>query len=68
MDEPQKKRCDACAHCYMEPDDMNFVCGHPDAGTFGLYTRVAAGPGGHCGPERPKFKQHPLRKSDGSLK
>jgi len=51
----------------MEPDD-DFCCGHPDAGAFGTYVRSAASPGGHCGPERPKFEQHPLRKPDGLLK
>lgn len=51
----------------MEPDD-DLTCGHPDAGVVGKYTRVAAGDGGHCGPARPKFEQHPLRNSDGSLK
>jgi ribA/ribD-fused uncharacterized protein len=28
----------------------------------------AAGEDGHCGPARPKFEQHPLRNSDGTLK
>jgi hypothetical protein len=52
----------------MEPSDTNFVCGHPDSGAFGLYIHKAAGEGGHCGPTLPKFKQHPLRNRDGSLK
>ena len=62
------KDCRACAHCFMEPDDMNFVCGHPDAGIVGTYVNRAAGVGGHCGPELPKFKQHPLRNANGTLK
>lgn len=57
--------CQACASCYL--DQMDFVCGHPDAGVFGKLVRVAVSPEGHCGPDRPKFKQHPLRKPDGSL-
>ncbi len=52
----------------MEPSDMNFTCGHPDAGAFGIYTHRATAEGGHCGPERSKFKQHPLRNADGTLK
>lgn len=63
-----EKRCDACRYCFMEPNDMNFTCGHPDAGEFGLYIRVAAAPDGHCGPDLPKFEQHPLRTPDGLLK
>lgn len=62
------KNCQACAHCYMEPDDLNFVCGHPDSGTMGLYVHRAAARDGHCGVTREKFKQHPLRNSDGTLK
>jgi len=61
-----EKNCQACRHCYLEPDDMNFICGHPDSGTFGKY--VNRGPVPHCGPERTKFEQHPLRNSDGTLK
>lgn len=76
-----ERKCTACASCYMEPDDMNFICGHKDAGPYGIYTHQAVAseaekvkaqsehPGyGHCGPDRPKFVQHPLRKLDGSLK
>jgi len=62
-----EKNCKACSYCYMEPDS-DFTCGHPDAGTFGTITRIAAAPGGHCGPDRPKFEQHPLRKLNGDLK
>jgi len=62
-----KTTCLACAYCYCEPDD-DFTCGHPDAGSMGTYIRRAAAPGGHCGPNLPKFKQHPMRNQDGSLK
>lgn len=59
------KTCLACANCYM--DDGDFVCGHSDAGAVGKLIRVAAAASGHCGPDLPKFKQHPLRSADGSL-
>ena len=59
--------CLACKFCFMEPDD-DFTCGHPDAGPMVKYVRVAASSGGHCGPERPKFEQHPLRTPEGGLK
>jgi hypothetical protein len=62
------KDCKACAYCFMEPSDMNFTCGHPDAGTLGLYVHRATAEEGHCGPELLKFKQHPLRKPNGDLK
>lgn len=61
------KNCRACAHSYMEPDS-DLVCGHPDAGFAGIYARHASAEAGHCGPERPKFQQHPLRKPNGDLK
>lgn len=61
------KNCQACKHCFMEPDS-DFVCGHPDAGPLGSYIRNAADFGGHCGPERPKFEQHPNRWPNGDLK
>lgn len=62
-------KCHACAYSGMEPDGPpELICGHDDAGGFGIFTRLAAGPGGHCGPDRPKFEQHPLRNSDGSLR
>lgn len=67
MSKPVAKNCQACAHCFMEPDD-DFCCGHPDAGTMGIYVKHAAAPGGHCGPARPKFEQHPGRNPDGTLK
>lgn len=60
--------CRACAHCYMEPDDLNFICGHPDAGSFGTYTHRATAQDGHCGPDHSKFAQHPLRTAEGDLK
>ena len=47
---------------------MNFICGHRDAGTFGVYTYRAVAPEGHCGPSLSKFKQHPMRNPDGTLK
>lgn len=64
----ESKNCQACAHCYMEPSDMNLVCGHKDAGLFGLYLHAATKPEGHCGPDLRKFEQHPGRNPDGSLK
>lgn len=66
--EKTEKNCQACAHCFMEPDDMNFTCGHPDAGAFGIYVHRATSADGHCGPERPKFEQHPRRNTDGTIK
>lgn len=62
-----KPSCKACRHCFMEPDD-DFCCGHPDAGVFGTYVRRAAAEGGHCGPNLPKFEQHPLRTPEGDQK
>jgi len=59
--------CHACAYSFMEPDD-DLTCGHPDAGSMGLYVHHAAAPDGHCGPTRPKFKQHPGRHPSGHLK
>lgn len=56
--------CRACGYCGIEPSDMDFVCGHPDAGTFGLYIRTE--PLAHCGWK--KFEQHPGRNPDGTLK
>jgi hypothetical protein len=49
----------------MEPDDMNLICGHPDTGTFGKYIRIEPLP--HC-PDYSKFKQHPGRNQNGTLK
>jgi len=76
--EESKKNCGACAHSYMGPSDNELVCGHPDAGGFGRYTSIAAEgrlrdgsidlSQAHCGPDRLKFEQHPLRNEDGSLK
>lgn len=73
-----EKNCHACKHSYMGPGDDELVCGHPDAGPMGEYARVASEGRvrsgavlpklGHCGPERAKFEQHPLRNPDGSLK
>jgi hypothetical protein len=60
------KNCKACRFCYMEPDDMNFICGHKDAGVFGLYIHRAVD--GHCGQELTKFEQHPLRDEEGNLR
>jgi len=58
--------CKACASCYL--DDMDFICGHKDAGSFGKKIDVAASPEGHCGPTRKKFAQHPLRTPEGGFK
>lgn len=62
MSQP-KKNCHACGFAYMEPDS-DLICGHPDAGTFGLSIRQEPLP--HCGWT--KFTQHPLRNPDGTLK
>ena len=62
------KNCAACAHSYMGPGDDELVCGHNAAGMMGKYARVASEKGGHCGPDRKKFEQHPNRNEDGSLK
>lgn len=72
------KNCHACRYSFMEPDDTELVCGHKGAGVAGVYTRIAADglardgtvhlALAHCGPERLKFEQHPLRNEDGSLK
>lgn len=62
-----KKPCTACRFSYMEPDS-DLICGHKDAGTFGINARIASSKDGHCGPARPKFEQHPLRNTDGGLK
>jgi hypothetical protein len=59
-----KKTCRACAYSYMEPDS-DLTCGHPDSGTFGL--TLLKEPVHHC-PDYIKFKQHPSRNPDGSLK
>lgn len=65
---PPKLNCAACSYCFMEPSDMNFTCGHPDAGVFGKSVNHAASKKGHCGPDRPKFEQHPGRTPDGRLR
>ena len=62
-----EKNCAACKYSFMELGN-ELVCGHPDAGMMGKFVRVAIAADGHCGPERPKFEQHPLRKPDGSLR
>ncbi len=61
-----KSNCKACAYCYIEFSDMNFICGHPDSGEFGLY--LYKGVPDHCGPTRTKFEQHPNRRPNGDLK
>jgi len=59
------ENCRACAHSYMEPDgEAVLICGHKDAGLFGLYVRQE--PLAHCGWK--KFEQHSGRNRDGSLK
>ena len=58
------KDCAACAYCGIEPDDMNFVCHHPNAGFFGRYLHSVDNPrseGNFCGPDGVLFEQHPLR-------
>lgn len=65
-----RKTCLACAHCGTEPDDPRFICGHKDAGEFGVYLRLLSNPlpAKHCGDDRAKFEQHPMRNENGSLK
>ena len=58
--------CRACKFCYL--DDMDFICGHSNAGQFGKLVRITSSENGHCGINRPKFKQHPLREENGDLK
>lgn len=69
-----KKNCWACKHSGIEPDDQRLICGHPDGGPFGKWAETigtsmgASDVGGHCGPERSKFEQHPHRNPNGTLK
>lgn len=65
MSQETKKNCHACTHSYMEPDAPTLICGHKDAGVFGLFIRSE--PLGHC-PDYSKFEQHPGRNPDGTLK
>lgn len=60
------KPCTACKHCYMDMN-MDFICGHPDAGEFGKFIRVATKSDGHCGINKSKFEQHPNRNEDGTI-
>ena len=60
-----QKNCKSCKFSYMEPCDMNLICGHSDSGQMGLY--VLRGPAKHCGPERIKWEQHPMRTENGDL-
>lgn len=64
MSEP-RKNCQACTHSYMEPDD-DLTCGHPGAGSFGLYVKNRE-KFTHC-KNFDKFEQHPQRNADGTLK
>lgn len=60
------KTCRACTFSYMEPDgEAVIICGHSDAGPLGKYVREEPLP--HC-PGFSKWKQHPGRNADGSLK
>lgn len=60
-----KKTCYACAHSYMEPDSPYLICGHEGTQSWaGTYIKQEPLP--HCNWK--SFKQHPLRKKDGSLK
>lgn len=54
-----EKSCADCKYCFMESSDMNFACGHPESGSLGIY--INHGIPEHCGPDRSKFEQHPLR-------
>jgi hypothetical protein len=67
MPEAVKKNCAACAYSGMAPDDDFLVCAHPDAGEMGAYVREIHKGLPHC-PDFAKFKQHPKRNPDGSLK
>ena len=58
------KTCFACSYSYMEPDADYLICGHEDSGILRKYLRTE--PLDHCGFK--KFKQHPLRNENGSLK
>ena len=66
--------CRACRHSYMEPDGPPLlVCGVD--GGYGKYLNpldplMVGGRGPEtpiCGPDRPKFEQHPLRNPDGTI-
>lgn len=61
--EPAPPNCRACSRSYMDPDS-GLICGHPDAGLFGL--TIYREPLSHCGWK--KFEQHPGRNPDGTLK
>jgi hypothetical protein len=61
-----EKNCRACTHSYMEPSDPDLICGHTDAGMFGL-SLSRRQPAPHCG-NFTKFVQHPSRNADGTLK
>lgn len=70
---PVGANCHACAHAYMEPSgEPLLICGVE--GGFGTNLNPLVKGGGRasetpvCGADRPKFKQHPLRNPDGSLK
>lgn len=65
QNESEEKTCSACAYSFMEPDGP-LCCGHKDSGPFGLSLR--RGPPQHCGPDRARFEQHPLRSPSGELK
>jgi hypothetical protein len=59
-----KKNCRACRYSYME-SNSGLICGHPDAGLFGLNIRTE--PCFHC-MNFAKFEQHPSRLPNGDLK
>lgn len=66
-----EKNCRACAFSYLDMESGNIVCGHEDSGIFGIYLHSAKAPyreGEHCGPNRSKFEQHPMRQENGDLK
>lgn len=58
--------CRACAHSYMEPDS-DLICGHKEAGFFGLTIHMKPPQLAHC-KNYEKFEQHLRRNPDGSLK
>jgi hypothetical protein len=65
------KNCRACAFSVVDPASAygtDAVCVHPSAVPWNQRAREASAEGGHCGPARPKFKQHPWRKENGDLR
>lgn len=64
----KNKDCRACANCYLDMSDINFICDHIDSEVFGKLTRIASSENGHCGIDKTKFEQHPNRQENRDLK